>query len=296
MKNKIFCENCKGLRNHQELHKVERKGSDDNDYLRWFNKYSIMECNGCENISFLHTYGDTEMYHTNNPEGYQEYYYDETIYPYYLEKSFEIELKTYLPEKIRMIYSETLNALKANSYILTAGGLRATIEAICNHLKIRKDSLEERINLLHKKGHLTVSESKRLHSIRFLGNDALHEIEKPKKEHLYILLDIINHLLLNLFINDKKLAGKIETLIDNYDDFLKLIKNKLTKEMVGKEYTLIEILGKSKRLFPKGKITEFEKQFDEKIKEYSFLNKVKSKTENKYTIIEVPQLLRFGII
>jgi len=295
MKEKCFCENCKGLRNHKELHIVERKGSDDDGFLRWFNKYSILECKGCENISFLHTYGDTEMYHTNNHEGYQEYYYDETVYPYYLEKSFEIELKTYLPKKIRMIYSETLNALKANSYILTAGGLRATIEALCNHLKIRKDSLEERINLLHKKGHLTVSESNRLHSIRFLGNDALHEIEKPKKEHLYILLDIINHLLLNLFINDKKLAGKIETLIDNYFDFLKLVKNKLTEEMIGKEYTLLEILGKSKRLFPKGKIIEFEKQFEEEIKnkKHSFLSKGKSKLDNKYKIIEIPSIFHF---
>ena len=148
MKEKLFCKNCKGLRNHKEHHKVERKGSDDNGYLRWFNRYTIIECNGCENISFLHTYGDTEMYHTNNMEGYQEYYYDETIYPYYLEKSNEIEFKSYLPDKIKMIYTETVNALKANSYVLTAGGLRATIEAICNHLKIRKDNLEERINLL----------------------------------------------------------------------------------------------------------------------------------------------------
>jgi len=295
MKEKLFCKNWKGLRNHKEHHKVERKGSDDNGYLRWFNRYTIIECNGCENISFLHTYGDTEMYHTNNMEGYQEYYYDETIYPYYLEKSNEIEFKSYLPDKIKMIYTETVNALKANSYVLTAGGLRATIEAICNHLKIRKDNLEERINLLHKKGHLTISESKRLHSIRFLGNDALHEIEKPKKEHLYLLLDIINHLLINLFINDKKIKGQIETLVDSYDDFFRLIKNKLTDEMVNKEFTLLEILGKSKRLFPKGKLAEFEKQLVEEIKDkkHSFIKTGKEK--EKYIIKEVPTQFDFGI-
>ncbi|MCD8433630.1 DUF4145 domain-containing protein [Tenacibaculum finnmarkense genomovar ulcerans] len=295
MKEKVFCENCKGLRNHKELHKVERKGSDDDGYLRWFNKYSILECNGCENISFLHTYGDTEMYHTNNIEGYQEYFYDETIYPYYLERSNEIEYKSYLPDKIKMIYTETVNALKANSYVLTAGGLRATIEAICNHLKIRKDNLEERINLLHKKGHLTISESKRLHSIRFLGNDALHEIEKPKKEHLYLLLDIINHLLINLFINDKKIKGQIETLVDNYVDFFRLIKNKLTEEMINNEFTLLEILGKSKRLFPKGKIAEFEKQLIEEIKgkKHSFIKIGKEK--DKYEIKEIPLQFEFGI-
>ena len=294
MKNKHFCRNCKGLRNQKELHKIERRGGDDDGYFLWINKYLIIECNGCETISFLHIYGNTEMSFIND-EGYQEYYDEEIIYPYYLEKSNEIEYKSYLPEKIKMIYTETINALKSNSYVLTAGGLRATIEAICNHLKIRKDNLEERINLLHKKGHLTISESKRLHSIRFLGNDALHEIEKPKKEHLYLLLDIINHLLINLFINDKKIKGQIETLIDNYDDFLRLVKNRLTEEMISKEFTLFEILGKSKRLFPKGKIVELERQFIEEIKDkkHSFIKIGKDKS--KYEIKKVPSQFDFGI-
>lgn len=142
---------------------------------------------------------------------------------------------------------------------------------------------------------MTNSESKRLHSIRFLGNDALHEIEKPKKEHLYLLFDIINHLLINLFINDKKIKGQIETLVDNYDDFFRLIKNKLTKEMVDEEYSLLEILGKSKRLFPKGKLPEFEKQLVEEIKDkkHSFIKIGKDK--GKYKIKEIPSQFDFGI-
>lgn len=296
MKKKYFCRNCKGARNHSEIHKVERRGGDDDGYFQWIDRYLIIECKGCETLSFLNIYGDTEMTQ-HNDEGYQDYYDDEFIYPYPLEKSFEIENLSYLPEKIRIIYSETINALKANSYILTAGGLRAIIEALCNHLKIRKDNLEERINLLHKKGHLTVSESKRLHSIRFLGNDALHEISKPKKEHLYILLDIINHLLVNLFINDKKIKGQIETLIDNYDDFLRLVKNKITKEMIDKDYTLLQIIDKSKRLFPKGKIADLEMQLVEEInkKNVTFLKLTSKKNGYIYKIKEVPSKFDFGI-
>lgn len=294
MKKKYFCRNCKGLRNQKVLYQTEKRGGDDDGFFQWIDKYLIIECNGCETISFLNIYGNTEMSYTND-EGYQEYYDDEIIYPYYLEKSNEVEYKSYLPDKIKMIYVETVNALKANSYVLTAGGLRATIEAICNHLKIRKDNLEERINLLHKKGHLTISESKRLHSIRFLGNDALHEIEKPKKEHLYLLLDIINHLLINLFINDEKIKGQIETLVDNYDDFFRLIKNKLTNEMIDKEFTILEILGKSKRLFPKGKLNEYETQFSEEVKQkkHSFIKTGKEK--DKYEIKKVPSQFDFGI-
>lgn len=294
MKKKYFCRNCKGLRNQKELHKIERRGADEDGYFHWIDNYLIIECDGCETISFLNIYGDTDMTYITD-DGLQDYFDKETIYPYYLDKSSEIEFKSYLPEKIRMIYSETVNALKANSYILTAGGLRATIEAICNHLKIKKANLEERINLLHKKGHLTISESKRLHSIRFLGNDALHEIENPKKEHLYLLLDIINHLLINLYINDKKIKDHIDTLVDSYDDFFRLLKNKLTKEMIGKELSILEILGKSKRLFPKGMLSEFEKQLIQEInnKKHDFIRTVRDK--DKFKIVEVPSPFEFGI-
>ncbi|MEG9327035.1 DUF4145 domain-containing protein [Salinimicrobium catena] len=294
MKKKLFCRTCKGLRNQTLKHQIEKKGSDEDEYFRWIQKYAIIECDGCETISFLHIYGDTEMFYRGE-EGEQIYFDDETIYPTYLDKSYEIETTRYIPDKIGTIYLETIAALKVDSYILTAGGFRAIIEAICNHLEIRKDNLEERINLLHKKGHLTISESKRLHSIRFLGNDALHELEKPRKDHLYILLDIVNHLLHNLFINDEKIRDQLELYIDNYEDFIKLIKNKISSDLIGKEISLIELIGKAKRLFPKGKMAELEKEFIKQIKEnkYDFIKIGESKEEQKYEIMEVPSI--FGL-
>lgn len=264
MKKKYFCRTCKGLRNHKEIHQEKTRGGDDVGYFQWIRSFSIIQCLGCETISFLEIYGDTEMIE-HNEDGEPDYYFDKSIYPNFLEKSDELENQNFIPESIRIIYQETISAFKTNSYILTAGGLRAIIEAICNHLKIKKGNLADRIDLLHNKGHLTLSESKRLHSIRFLGNDALHEIKKPKKEHLYILLDIINHLLANLFINDKKLKGKMDTIIDRYEDYIKLIQNKIDKNMIGKEYTMKEILGKSIRLIPSKDYQQLEDEFKKEI-------------------------------
>lgn len=264
MKENFFCRTCKGLRNHKEIHQEKTRGGDNDDYFQWIRNFSIIQCIGCETISFLEIYGDTEMIE-HNEDGVPDYYFEKSIYPSFLEKSDELENQHYIPESIRIIYKETISAFKANSYILTAGGLRAIIEAICNHLKIKKGNLADRIDLLHNKGHLTLSESKRLHSIRFLGNDALHEIEKPKKEHLYILLDIINHLLANLFINDKMLKGKMDTIIDKYEDYIKLIQNKIDKNMIGKEYTIKEILGKSIRLIPSKEYQQLEDELKKEI-------------------------------
>ncbi|PUU68091.1 hypothetical protein DBB36_20550, partial [Flavobacterium sp. WLB] len=257
MEEKHFCRTCKGLRNHKELHTKKLRSEDDDDFFIWFEQYSIIECLGCETISFLKIYGDTEMVDYDE-HGSPEYYYDKMIFPPYLSKGRELELQNFIPENIRGIYIETISAFKADLSILTAGGLRAIIEALCNHLKIKNDNLSVRIDLLHKKGHLTLSESKRLHSIRFMGNDALHEIVKPNKDHLFLLLEIINHLLANLFINDKIIKGKVETLIDNYDEFLRLLKTKITVEIVEKKLTLLEVLGKSKKLLSKENILEYE--------------------------------------
>jgi ABC-type arginine transport system ATPase subunit len=138
---------------------------------------------------------------------------------------------------------------------------------------------------------LTLSESKRLHSIRFLGNDALHEMEKPKKEHLYLLLEIVNHLLANLFINDKIIKGKVDTVIDKYEDFLILIQNLINTELINKELTLSELLGKSKRLIEKIKLTEFEKQFEKDISDgnFDYISLVSGKEPKIYKIEKVPE-------
>lgn len=295
MEHKYFCKECAGERNHKEIFSKKISGSDDYGYLRWLNYYKVIECLGCENISFLHIYGDTEMI-THDEDGAPDYYFDNNIYPPYLEKGRELEFSYHIPLSIREIYLETIAALKNQSYILTAGGLRAIIEALCNHLKIKKDILSKRIDLLHKEGHLTLSESKRLHSIRFLGNDALHEIEKPKKEQLYLLLSIINHLLSNLFINDKIIKGKIETIVSNYEEFLMLIKSKISENMVGKELTINEIIGKARRAVPKEKFSILEKELIKNIKagKYEFLELENEKEkESIFKVIQKPSIFDF---
>ncbi len=297
MEEKYFCRKCKGLRNQKSLFEKKILEGDAHDYFQWLEKYIVLECLGCETVSFLKVYGDTDMvYHDD--EGNQEYYFDNNIYPLFLEKGDELKHKSYLPESISGIYAETISAFKSNSFILTAGGLRAIIEALCNHLKIKKDNLQNRIDLLHKKGHLTLSESKRLHSIRFLGNDALHEIEKPKKEHLYLLLELINHLLSNLFINDKIIKGKLDTIIDNFEEFNRLVKTKITSEMVGKEMTLLEIINKAKRLIPKSDFPKYEKKFIEECElgKYDFLElKSKKAKDSILKVIKEPTFFSFGI-
>lgn len=290
---KYFCSNCKGKRNHKILFEEKRHGDEDFHAFFWVNEYKVIECCGCENISFFKLYGDSSMI-CQDIHGQTEYYYDEEIFPYYLNKGFELQNLYYFPKPISHIYKETINAFKVNSLLLTAGGFRAIIEALCNHLKIKKGNLEERINLLHSKGHLTLSESKRLHSIRFLGNDALHEIAIPKKEQLDILLEIINHLLANLFINDKIITGQLDLVIDEYEAFVNLIQTKIKKDMLEKEINLYDLIGKSKRLISKNNLANFEKDLVDDIKNGSFLFiEIVDEEKLLFKVIKEPELSFF---
>lgn len=282
MKKKYHCRNCNGKRNHKILHKVEETGSDE--YLSWIDMFSIIQCLGCDTISFLKIYGNDDMIGIDD-EGNEYYYYDENIYPPYLEQGRELH-SYYLPDKIKDIYKETVSALKNSLTILAAGGLRTIIEAVCNHLKIKKGNLSNRIEELAQEGYLTKKEVKRLHSIRFLGNDALHEVSIPKKENVYILFDITNHMLENLFIQDNKINNdEIAKVVDDYNNFKKLLVKCIKKEMVGQVYTIDKILGHSNRLVEKSMLTEFTKRLNEDI-ENSIITYLSVESDNKYKILK----------
>src|SRR5690606_7418850 len=143
---KAFCRNCKGVRNHEVLHSKRITGDVDN-YIFWAESYQIIECLGCENLSFRKVYGDSEMVDYDD-HGNQVYEEEVNIFPKYLSKGKEIEHKIFLPKKIRTIYEETVIALENKLFLLAAAGLRACIEAICINKKIKVGRLETMINSL----------------------------------------------------------------------------------------------------------------------------------------------------
>jgi hypothetical protein len=294
MGKKYFCRTCRGLRKHEVLFLKNTKGQDEDGYLMWNEDFFVIECSGCETISFVQEYGDSDMYGTNEEGDRNEYYTEEKIFPLYLESGVELTYKYLLPPTIKKIYDETIDALKSKCYILSAGGFRAIIEALCNHLKIKKSDLSTRIDLLHEEGHLTINESKRLHSVRFLGNDSLHELEVPKVGQLIIVLEVINHLLENIFIQDKKINGSIDVIIDTYEEFLSLIKKSISEVNVGQDLTLAELLGRSIRVVKKKYLDEFEKQLsDEVVKgnhDFISISATENGKKQRYRIEKLPEI------
>lgn len=184
--------------------------------------------------------------------------YDGRPFPQSIEKTQTVVGNVYiLPEKIRIVYDEAIKAFKANCYLLAGVGFRAVIEAVCIDKQIPGRDLESKINNLAKNRLITDKEADRLHSIRFIGNDSVHEMAVPKEKALYIVLDIIEHLLKNLYLIDHQAKGQIDTITSTYTEFTELLNKHLRQHKVGDEFPLAKYFGKDTRRLS-GRLSEFE--------------------------------------
>src|SRR5690606_30780536 len=126
---------------------------------------------------------------------------------------------------------------------------------------------------------ITEKESKRLHSIRFIGNDSVHEMKAPREESLKIVLNIIEHLLNNLYLIDYNSQNHLETVIDQFGEFTELLNYSLPKFEKGEEIPLAKNLGKKVRRL-NGRLSDFEAELISKIgtNEYDLLKVGKKDT------------------
>jgi hypothetical protein len=168
----------------------------------------------------------------------------------------------YLPDIVKNIYQETCNAYRDGALTLAGIGFRATIEAICNDQKIPGDQLNVKISNLANKGLLSKKDSSRLHSIRFMGNDAVHDTKKPLKKSLRAALIIVEHLITTVYIIDKESSGKLDLIIEDYSKFERLLNEKIAEFSEGDEYPLEKFLGKDIRL-----IFESKKKINDRLNE-----------------------------
>jgi len=240
---KSYCRICGLDTNHAVL--SEHKESYREDYVCDY-LYQITECMGCDTKSFRRVYEDLE---SSYQVGEDEWEVPTTInvYPKFIKGHRSINDDFRLPDIVGRIYKEVLLALQEDALILAGLGLRGTIEAVCNDLQITGRSLEVRISKLATSGNISQTDAARLHGIRFLGNDAAHEIKKPMKEQLSIALKIVEHLLLSVYILEEESEGKIETTINDFSKFEPLLAKKVKLLNAGDELPLEAILGKDIR-------------------------------------------------
>ncbi|WP_324016871.1 DUF4145 domain-containing protein [Aeromonas hydrophila] len=271
---KSTCIEC----NQYNWHSIEGKHSfvthPDHDYHSKI-EHMVVKCCGCDNISFLQRTHDFESsYYEQDIDDWITPISDD-IYPKQLKGC--LQAKNF-PTIVKKIYIESCQAYRDESYTLAGIGFRATIEAVCNDQAIQGKELSVRINNLASKGLISKKDSVRLHSIRFLGNDAAHDIKVPSEEALEATLIIIEHLLNTIYILDHESKGKLEEIIDDFDLFLKLLDAKLLQLKKDEELPLQAILGKEIRRIS-GSIKKIEKKLNTEIGKGAYQKLAFGKTE-----------------
>ena len=210
---KLPCTICAGKTIHKVLASVDKNGeeSEDDWSIQWNINYQIVQCCGCKTNTFRTVSSNSEDYYQISQDEW-EYGESETLYPSRVEgrKGLGEDVR-YLPSKLQHIYNETQQALVNSSPILTGIGLRALIETICKENNAEGHNLLLKIDDLVSKNILTPAGSSILHKIRTLGNNAAHEVKPHSDKQLGLAIEVVEHLLTDVYI----LAKKVE---EEFDD------------------------------------------------------------------------------
>lgn len=241
-------------------------------------EYTIIQCRGCGQSSFRYVFRDYEAaYPTEN----DEWDVPEAIenYPRSLPRHADIDGMSHVPDIVNSIYEETLTAIKEGASTLAGLGLRGTIEAVCNDRNITGRNLEARISKLASQGLISQKDAERLHAIRFLGNDAAHEIKKPSDRQLEIALRITEHMIVTVYVLDEEAKRTLDTVVSSYDDFVSLLIKRLKLYKNGDEFPLAKFLENDVRRL-QGALSQMESQLIKEIAAGNFPKLVVGKLDH----------------
>lgn len=242
-KTKSHCRHCGQETNHSVLSEHIESSRDEYAYSQ---TYQIIECLGCETKSFRDILEEIEHAYQIS-DGEWEVPTTTTVYPRFIKDHRSLNGGYYLPNLVGEIYREVLLALQEDALVLAGLGLRGTVEAVCNDLKVDGRNLEIRISKLASAGYISRKDAERLHGIRFMGNDAAHEIKKPEQTQLSVALKIVEHLLSSVYILEEEVQGKIDTVITEFDQFKELLEKKLKVFSIGDELPIVGFFGRDIR-------------------------------------------------
>jgi hypothetical protein len=195
------CDQCRNSTKHKVLQSVDITGEETwrHEFLHWWaDHYQIVQCQGCEVISFRKSHEDSEnMGETDEGE---ELIQQVEIYPSRVAGRHQLSDARLIPFKVARIYRETHSALCNKMPILAGIGIRALVEAVCKEKSATGKNLEDKIDGLVGMGVLTKDGAEILHSLRILGNTAAHEVIPHSDEQLATAMNVVEHLLNGVYI------------------------------------------------------------------------------------------------
>lgn len=206
---RIYCNRCNNDTNHLLKCDHSRRFYEEENGLLLFwedEVYRFWVCKGCDKCSLEVCYSMSGM---TDAEGNQRY--DSSYYPKRKRDNVPTKRFLQLSNKLKQLYIETIECYNSDLNILCAAGLRALIEGICVDKSIEGKNLEKKIDKLT--AILPENIVNNLHSFRFMGNDAVHELSPPKRKDLFLAIEVCEDLLNFLYELDYK-ASRLKIATD----------------------------------------------------------------------------------
>lgn len=209
----VYCNRCDGDTRHEQISKSYRcEYETDGDGYPEFTEtfvYITWRCMGCECVSLEERYTNDQMVMREGDEWSFKFHPERTRNRIKRKNFFQI------PANLRQIYTESVTAFNQSSLLLCAIGLRSLIEGVCRQKDVGGRNLQERIDNLS--GILPKNITNHLHSLRFMGNSASHELSQPSGYELRLAIGICEDILNFLYELDYK-SAQLGTLNMNRRD------------------------------------------------------------------------------
>jgi uncharacterized protein DUF4145 len=201
----IACGICNQTTCHGVLTSIDSSDeSPDGDVQVWENYWTVI-CQGCRTISFcIQSRNSEDLEDDGHGVGVQRR--TTTLYPNRIVGRPAMQALGEVPPGVRHVYEETHRALCNDQPILAGIGIRAIVEAVCTERNAGGNTLEKKIDYLAVGGIITQDAATILHSLRFMGNKAAHEIMAHTIDELSTAFNVIEYLLQGVYVMPKQAA------------------------------------------------------------------------------------------
>lgn len=276
---KCYCPACKRKTNHIILAKAKNSWSDKEDGYYLVHTYRLVQCCGCEHVSFNLVCDGTE-YEYYEPDGDQSTRPEYFTFPRKENEIEPIKDNWSIPAQISIPYHEAIKCINADCYLLAALGFRTTVEAICLDKSVNGGDLNTKIDNLQSAGVITKTNCERLHEARFMGNESAHEMKTPGKQQLLLVMEVINNILDNLYVIDKKCKEIFDFRFKDFNHFMNIISANITNYKQGDVTTIYGFLPEDRK-YKREDILTFQSQLQDLIDKGSF-TKLKKTNDQPY--------------
>lgn len=210
-----YCRRCGGDRHHTVIAEKDRHWSHERAVIDGGDTWSILECRGCENITFVHTYWCSEDWEIGDDDD-QVPIVRRVLYPPspprpMPEWASELWLSLTSGDLwVVKLHGDIYAALGTGAFSLAAMGTRAIVDFVVTSKAGDVGGFAKKLETMRANSLITEEEAQILNAAFDTGSAAAHRGYSPTREDVDLLLDITETLLRQLYIEPMRQSQQAE--------------------------------------------------------------------------------------